>query len=74
MRYLVKGGAGFIGSNIVDELGRREQSVAVLDDLSSGKEENLARRRGRIEFHQESICNLSAVEKACRGADYVLHL
>jgi NAD-dependent epimerase/dehydratase family protein len=37
MRYLVTGGAGFIGSNIVDELGRRERSVAVSDDLSSGK-------------------------------------
>ena len=41
MRYLVTGGAGFIGSNIVDELVRRGQQVTVLDDLSSGKEANL---------------------------------
>jgi nucleoside-diphosphate-sugar epimerase len=39
MRYLVTGGAGFIGSNTVDELVRRGHSVVVLDDLSSGKEE-----------------------------------
>ncbi len=37
MRYLVTGGAGFIGSNTVDELVRRGQDVVVLDDLSSGK-------------------------------------
>ncbi len=46
MRYLVTGGAGFIGSNIVDELVRRDHSVAVLDDFSSGKEESLAGLRG----------------------------
>jgi UDP-glucose 4-epimerase len=40
MRYLVTGGAGFIGSNTVDELVRRGHSVVVLDDLSSGKEDN----------------------------------
>jgi nucleoside-diphosphate-sugar epimerase len=74
MRYLVTGGAGFIGSNIVDELVRRHHSVAVLDDFSSGKEENLAGLRGKIEIHKGSICDLSAVQKACRGADYVLHL
>ena len=38
MRYLVTGGAGFIGSNIVDELVQRGHDVAVLDDLSTGKE------------------------------------
>jgi UDP-glucose 4-epimerase len=40
MRYLVTGGAGFIGSNTVDELVRRGHDVVVLDDLSSGKTEN----------------------------------
>jgi len=42
MRYVVTGGAGFIGSNTVDELVRRGHSVAVFDDLSAGKEQNLA--------------------------------
>jgi nucleoside-diphosphate-sugar epimerase len=74
MRYLVTGGAGFIGSNIVDELVRRGQEVVVLDDLSTGKEENLANVRKKIEFRAASIIDLAAIQPACRGADYVLHL
>lgn len=74
MRYLVTGGAGFIGSNIVDELVRRGHSVAVLDDLSSGKVENLEAVKTRIEFHLGSITDPVAVQAACKGADYVIHL
>jgi nucleoside-diphosphate-sugar epimerase len=74
MRYLVTGGAGFIGSNVVDELLRRGQSVVVLDDLSGGKEENLAAAKGKIEFVKGSIVDLPAVQQACRGVDYVIHL
>jgi nucleoside-diphosphate-sugar epimerase len=74
MRYLVTGGAGFIGSNIVEELVRRGHDVIVLDDLSTGKEENLVDVRKKIEFRNESIRDLSAVQSACKGADYVLHL
>ena len=74
MRYLVTGGAGFIGSNIVDELVRRGQEVAVLDDLSAGKEANLDNVRSKIAFHLGSVTDLAAVEEACRGADYVIHL
>ena len=74
MRYLVTGGAGFIGSNIVDELVRRGQDVAVLDDLSSGKEANLAGVLKKIDLHIGSIIDLAAVQSACHGADYVIHL
>jgi nucleoside-diphosphate-sugar epimerase len=74
MRYLVTGGAGFIGSNTVDELVRRGHSVVVLDDLSSGKEENLAEVRSKITFMKGSITDLEAVQKAMHQADYVLHL
>ena len=74
MRYLVTGGAGFIGSNIVDELVRRGQQVVVLDDLSSGKEENLAAVRDKIKLHIGSITDLAALQSACAGADYVIHL
>ena len=74
MRYLVTGGAGFIGSNIVDELVRRGHQVAVLDDLSSGKESNLAGVRGKIDFHKGSITDLQTVQAAAKGADYVIHL
>jgi nucleoside-diphosphate-sugar epimerase len=74
MRYLVTGGAGFIGSNTVDELVRRGHSVVVLDDLSSGKEENLAEVRGKITFMKGSITDLEAVQKAMHQAEYVIHL
>jgi nucleoside-diphosphate-sugar epimerase len=74
MRYLVTGGAGFIGSNTVDELVRRGHSVVVLDDLSSGKEENLAEVRGKITFMKGSITDLEIVQKAILQADYVVHL
>jgi nucleoside-diphosphate-sugar epimerase len=74
MRYLVTGGAGFIGSNIVDELVRRGHRVVVLDNLSTGKEENLAGVRDKIELNTGSIRDLAAVQAACHGADYVIHL
>ncbi len=74
MRYLVTGGAGFIGSNLVHELVRRGHSVIVLDDLSTGKESNLAGVARTIDFLRGSICHLETVRSACRGADYVLHL
>src|SRR4051812_4599061 len=74
MRYLVTGGAGFIGSNTVDELVRRGNDVTVLDDLSAGKEVNLAAVRDKIDFIRGSVTDREPVERACRGADYVLHL
>src|SRR5712675_368985 len=74
MRYLVTGGAGFIGSNTVDELVRRGESVVVLDDLSAGKEDNLAEIRNKITFIKGSINDLEAVRKAMHEAEYVLHL
>jgi nucleoside-diphosphate-sugar epimerase len=74
MRYLVTGGAGFIGSNIVDELVRRGQEVVVLDDLSAGKEENLAGVRKKIDFRIGSITDMKDLQAACRGVEYVIHL
>jgi len=74
MRYLVTGGAGFIGSNTVDELVRRGHTVVVLDDLSGGKAENLNGVKGKIELVQHSVADLEQVRAACRGIDFVLHL
>jgi len=74
MRYLVTGGAGFIGSNTVDELVRRGHSVVVLDDLSSGKEDNLAEIRNKITFIKGSITDIEVVRRAMHEAEYVLHL
>jgi|HubBroStandDraft_2_1064218.scaffolds.fasta_scaffold02997_2 nucleoside-diphosphate-sugar epimerase len=74
MRYLVTGGAGFIGSNTVEELVRRGHSVVVLDDLSAGKEENLAEVRSKITFMKGSITDIEAVQKAMHQAEFVIHL
>lgn len=74
MRYLVTGGAGFIGSNTVDELVRRGHDVVVLDDLSTGKTENLAQVKTKIKLIQDSITNFDALLEACRGVDCVIHL
>lgn len=74
MRYLVTGGAGFIGSNIVDELLRRGHQVAVLDDLSTGKEANLNGVRGKVDFQKGTITDIGTVRTCCKGADYVIHL
>jgi nucleoside-diphosphate-sugar epimerase len=74
MRYLVTGGAGFIGSNIVDELVKRGQDVVVLDDLSAGTEANLAAVRDKIDLHIGSVTDLAAVQSACKGVQYVVHL
>jgi nucleoside-diphosphate-sugar epimerase len=74
MRYLVTGGAGFIGSNTVDELVRRGHDVVALDDLSTGKAANLTQVRSKIRLIQESVTNLDALRDACRGVDCVIHL
>src|SRR5437868_7429125 len=74
MRYLVTGGAGFIGSNTVDELVQRGHSVVVLDDLSGGKDENLAEIRNKITIIKGSITDIETVRKAMHEAEYVLHL
>ena len=74
MRFVVTGGAGFIGSNTVDELVRRGHGVVVLDDLSSGKEENLAEIRNKITLIKGSITDIEVVRKAMHEAEYVVHL
>jgi nucleoside-diphosphate-sugar epimerase len=74
MRYLVTGGAGFIGSHTVDELLRGGHEAVVLDDLSTGKAENLAQVQKKVQLLQDSITNLDTVRNACRGADCVIHL
>jgi UDP-N-acetylglucosamine/UDP-N-acetylgalactosamine 4-epimerase len=70
---LVTGGAGFIGSHLTDGLLARGARVRVLDNLQTGKLENLAHTRGRIELIQEDIRSLEACQKACRGVDFVFH-
>ena len=73
-RALVTGGAGFIGSHIVDALLRLGGEVAVLDNLSTGRMENLAAAESRIDFRQGDICHEGDLEAAADGCDVVFHL
>jgi len=72
-KYLVTGGAGFIGSHIVDRLVAEGHQVRVLDDLSLGTLENVAQVRDRIEFLQGDIRDRRLVAQACQGMDFILH-
>lgn len=72
-RYLITGGAGFIGSNLVHRLVGTGDSVTVLDNLSTGRWENLAALDGKFGFVSGDICDLSLVKKVLAGVDYVLH-
>jgi nucleoside-diphosphate-sugar epimerase len=74
VRYLVTGGAGFIGSNTVDELVRRGHDVAVLDNLSTGKAANFSQVSSKIRMIEASVTDPDAVRQACRNLDCVIHL
>lgn len=71
--YLVTGGAGFIGSHIVERLVRRGARVRVIDNFLTGKRENLAPFRGAIELLEGDVRDLAACRKAAAGIDAVLH-
>lgn len=76
-RYLVTGGAGFIGSNIAEKLIHDGHFVRVLDNFCSGKESNLAfastLSAGRFELIRGDIRDKETCRQACAGVDYVLH-
>ncbi len=71
---LVTGGAGFIGSHLVDALVRKGHSVRVLDDLSTGTLENLADVKQRIEFVQGSVTDAAVVNRLAGGCSAIFHL
>ncbi|MCF8052736.1 MAG: SDR family oxidoreductase [Desulfobacterales bacterium] len=72
-RALVTGGAGFIGSHLVDALVEDGWQVAVLDNLSTGRTENLAQSHGRIEFVEGDIRDRKLVESVAKGCTAVFH-
>lgn len=72
--FLVTGGAGFIGSNLVEKLLEKGYGVRVLDDLSSGKEENIREYLCSIDFVKGDVRDKTVVEKAVKRVDYVVHL
>lgn len=74
MRVLVTGGAGYIGSHLVDRLVVLGHDVTVLDDLSTGNEANLADSRSNVRFVQDTILDERLVHKLVRRADTVFHL
>ena len=75
-KYLVTGGAGFIGSHLVDALIQRGDSVIVLDDLSTGRHDNIRQHSGspEMEFVLGSILNEALVDDVVRRCDFVIHL
>jgi nucleoside-diphosphate-sugar epimerase len=72
-RYLVTGGAGFIGSHLVEELLRRGETVRIADNFSSGKRENLP-PSSRAEVVEGDLADASVAARAVAGCQFVLHL
>ncbi len=72
-RALVTGGAGFIGSHLVDGLLAAGWSVRVLDDFSSGRESNLAHALGRIELIRGDLADAATTARAVEGVEVVFH-
>ncbi|MGH9683081.1 MAG: SDR family NAD(P)-dependent oxidoreductase [Candidatus Acidiferrales bacterium] len=75
-KVLVTGGASFIGSNLVDALLARGAKIRVVDDLSSGKLENISEliRKGQVEFMQADLRDQGVAERAVDGMSFVFHL
>ena len=71
MKCLVTGGAGFIGSNLVDELIEQENEVIIIDNLSTGKKENI---NPQAKLYELDIRDLEKIKPLFEGVDYVFHL
>lgn len=71
--YLITGVAGFIGSNLAKALVERGERVRGIDNFATGKPENIAAIRGKLDFREADILNLDSMRKACQGIDFVLH-
>ncbi|MBN2471064.1 MAG: NAD-dependent epimerase/dehydratase family protein, partial [Anaerolineae bacterium] len=71
--YLVTGGAGFIGSHIVEALVNAGEQVRVIDNFATGRPANLAPFKDRITFYEVDITDRAALDAPFEGVDYVLH-
>ena len=74
MKYLITGGAGFIGSHLAESLISRGDQVVVFDNLSTGSTSNLAGISGQINFEQGNILDKAVIDKLVAESDYVIHL
>ena len=70
--YLVTGGAGFVGSHLVEELARRGERIRVVDSLITGKRHNIAHVSG-VEFLHGDLAEMTVARQAVDGVDFVLH-
>lgn len=74
MRYLVTGGAGFIGSNLVERLLEKGEEVRVLDNFATGRRQNIEGLENDIELVEGDLLSYERVHNAVKGCDYVFHL
>ena len=74
MKYLITGGAGFIGSHLAESLISRGDQVVIFDNLSTGSTSNLAGISEKIKFEQGNILNKAVIDKLVAESDYVVHL
>ena len=74
MRVFITGGAGFIGSHLCDALISRGDEVSILDNLSTGSQENIAHLKGKIEVVQGDIRDKALVESLVANSELVLHM
>ena len=72
-KYLITGAAGFIGSSLAHALVERGEQVRGIDNLSTGRRENLDGIRERIDFRESDLLDLTVMRSACEGMDYILH-
>jgi nucleoside-diphosphate-sugar epimerase len=72
-KYLITGGAGFIGSNIAEKLLASGEKIKIIDDLSTGFRENLAELSGDFEFFEGSLNDAEVLRKALKGVEVIFH-
>ena len=74
MKYLITGGAGFIGSHLAEKLIARGDQVAIFDNLSTGSATNLSGIKEKITFQEGNILDKTEINKLVSESDYVVHL
>jgi len=74
LRYLITGGAGFIGSHLAEILIARGDDVVIVDNFSTGSEFNIAKIRNKIELERVDILDSKTIDKFVQNVDFVVHL